>query len=61
VFPGQIDEERTAAQDRYLTIMALRDRHSSTRRVGHEWFGVEGRHIHMRSIYRPIKSFGLQS
>jgi hypothetical protein len=28
--------------DRYLTIMALRDRHNSTRRVGDEWFGVEG-------------------
>jgi hypothetical protein len=32
----------TAAQDRYLTIMALRDRHNSTRRAGDEWFDVEG-------------------
>jgi hypothetical protein len=64
MFPNQIDEEarqQLKSQDRYLTIMALRDLHNSTLRIGDEWFGVEGRPIHLRSIYRPIRSFGLQS
>jgi hypothetical protein len=52
----------TAAQDRYLTIMPLRDRHNSTRRVGDERFGVNGQPIHMRSIsFQFVASFGLQS
>jgi hypothetical protein len=43
-----------SAQDRYLTIMALRDCHNSRRRVGDEWFDVEGWPIHMRSISRTV-------
>jgi hypothetical protein len=37
----------TAAQGRYLRILALSDRHNSTRWAGDEWFGVEGRSIHI--------------
>lgn len=51
----------TEAQDRYLRLLAFRDRHMPTRRVAAAFHNVEGRPITGASIYRRIRSFGLRS
>lgn len=48
-------------QDRRLRLMALRDRFSSTRSIADVWLGNQGHPVTLRTVYRRIRGFGLQS
>lgn len=48
-------------QDRHLRLMATRDRFSSTRSIADQWLGNEGRPVTLRTVYRRIRAWGLQS
>lgn len=48
-------------EERLLRLSALRDRFSTTSAIGHQWRVAMGRQISMRSIYRRIRTYGLQS
>lgn len=47
-------------QDRRLRLMAIRDRFATTRSLADEWLGEQGHPVTVRTVYRRIRSFGLQ-
>ena len=50
-----------ARQDRYLRLLAFRNRFISSRVIANEWFGAVGRPLSIPSVYRRIRPFGLHS
>lgn len=48
-------------EERLLRINAFRDRFSTSRSVANEWLAATGQRLSIRTVYRRIRSFGLQS